>query len=117
MVPAMGLGGLLAALQVSFWADPLSVTSADMGYLALSGLLVLPLAFGLLAIAPRFAPAPEVGLITLLETVLGPFWVWLALGEEPGGRAMVGGFIVLAAVASSLGPVQSPKPDLAPQEG
>lgn len=117
MVPAMGLGGLMAALAVSPWADPLSVTWAGMGYLALSGLLVLPVAFGLLAIAPRFAPAPEVGLVTLLETVLGPFWVWLALGEEPGARAMVGGLIVLAAVAASLGPLQSPKPDLTPLKG
>lgn len=116
MVPAMGLGGLVAALEVSPWADPLSVTWADMGYLALSGLLVLPVAFGLLAIAPRFAPAPEVGLVTLLETVLGPFWVWLALGEEPGGRAMVGGLIVLAAVAASLGPLP-PKPDITLQDG
>jgi drug/metabolite transporter (DMT)-like permease len=116
MVPAMGLGGLVAALEVGLWADPLSVTWTDMGYLALSGLLVLPVAFGLLAIAPRFAPAPEVGLVTLLETVLGPFWVWLALGEEPGGRAMLGGLIVLAAVAASLGPL-SPNPDLTPQEG
>lgn len=113
MVPAMGLGGLMAALAVSPWADPLSVTWAGMGYLALSGLLVLPVAFGLLAIAPRFAPAPEVGLVTLLETVLGPLWVWLALGEEPGRRAIFGGLIVLAAVAASLGP-RPTKPDLTP---
>lgn len=118
MVPAMGLGGLVAALLVYLWADPLSVTSADMGYLALSGLLVLPAAFGLLAIAPRFAPAPEVGLITLLETVLGTLWVWLAMGENPGGRAIVGGLIVLSAVAAnSLLPVRSSELGLAPQEG
>jgi drug/metabolite transporter (DMT)-like permease len=101
MVPAMGLGGLVAALLVAIPADPLSITASDLGYLTLSGLVVLPVAFGLLAVAPRLAPAPEVGLITLLETVLGPLWVWLALGENPGRWALVGGLIVVGAVALS----------------
>jgi drug/metabolite transporter (DMT)-like permease len=99
MVPAMGLGGLLAALVALPWADPMSATAADFRYLAISGFLVLPLGFGLLAVAPRYIPGAEVALITLLETVLGPFWVWLALGEVPTKAALVGGLIVIGALA------------------
>lgn len=99
MVPAMGLGGLVAAILVLPLAAPTSITAADFGYLALSGFVVLPLGFGLLAVAPRFLPGAEVGLITLLETILGPLWVWLAIGEEPGVRTIIGGALVVGTLA------------------
>ena len=99
MVPAMGLGGLLAALVALPLADPMSASASDFRYLAISGFLVLPLGFGFLAVAPRYIPGPEVALITLLETVLGPFWVWLALDEVPTEAALVGGLIVIGALA------------------
>ena len=101
MVPAIGFSGLVQLLLVVPLADPTSASISDLRYLALSGLVVLPLGFGLLSIAPRFAPAPEVGLITLLETVLGPFWVWLVVGEQPGTWPLIGGVVVVAAVAGS----------------
>lgn len=101
MVPAMALGGLVAALLALPFADPLSVTASDVRYLAISGLVVLPLGFGLLAVAPRFIPAAEVGLITLLETILGPLWVWLVVGEQPNGQAIVGGAIVVGTLAAN----------------
>ncbi len=99
MVPAMGLGGLVAALLALPLASPLTATASDFRYLAISGLVVLPLGFGLLAIAPRYIPGAEVALITLLEAVLGPLWVWLALGEVPASAAVVGGSLVIGALA------------------
>jgi drug/metabolite transporter (DMT)-like permease len=99
MVPAMGIGGLVAATLALPWAAPLSATAADFRILAISGFLVLPLGFGLLAVAPRFIPGPEVALITLLETVLGPLWVWMALGEVPAPAGIIGGVIVIGALA------------------
>ena len=59
------------------------------------------------------APA-EVALITLLEIVLGPLWVWLSRGEQPGAATLAGGAIVLGAVvfqvasAPQLEPVAPP---------
>ena len=79
-------------------AAPLSITMADFGYLAVMGLLVLPLGSALIFIGPQYVPAPEVGLLLLLETVLGPLWVWLALAEAPGPRSLVGGAIVVGAL-------------------
>jgi drug/metabolite transporter (DMT)-like permease len=99
MVPAMGLGGLVAALLALPLASPLSATASDFRYLAISGLVVLPLGFGLLAVAPRYIPGAEVALITLLEAVLGPLWVWLALGEVPAQAAVLGGSLVIGALA------------------
>ena len=99
MVPAMALGGLVAALFALPLASPLTATTSDFRYLAISGLVVLPLGFGLLAVAPRYIPGAEVALITLLEAVLGPIWVWLALGEVPAPAAVLGGAMVIGALA------------------
>jgi drug/metabolite transporter (DMT)-like permease len=52
----------------------------------------------LFVIGARLIAAAEVALITMLEVVLGPFWVWLAYSEEPGAATLLGGVIVLAAV-------------------
>jgi drug/metabolite transporter (DMT)-like permease len=99
VIPAMALSGLISALLVLPLASPFSVVASDVAALAAMGLVVLPLSFGLIFIGPRYIPAPEVSLVLLLEAVLGPYWVWLALGEAPGGRTLVGGTIVLATLA------------------
>ena len=52
----------------------------------------------LFAVGARLIPAAQVGLITLLEVVLGPLWVWLALDERPSALTLVGGAIVIAAI-------------------
>ena len=54
------------------------------GWLALLGGGQIGLGLALLTIGARLIPAAQVALITLLEVVLGPLWVWLALSERPG---------------------------------
>lgn len=88
--------GFLAALAVIPMAKPLSLPREDMGWMLLLGALVLPVAFGCMAVGPRYLPAPEVGLLLLGETVLGPLWVWVALKERPGNATLAGGAIVVA---------------------
>ncbi|MEE8189726.1 MAG: DMT family transporter [Kiloniellales bacterium] len=98
MVPAIALSGFLSAALVLPLAIPFSLGTEQTGLMALLGLAILPLSFGLMTLGPRYLPAPEVGLILLLETVLGPLWVWLVLDEEPGARTLLGGAIVIAAL-------------------
>lgn len=95
MIPALALSGVIVAAIVAPLANPLSVTGRDMGLLLLLGLLIMPISFGLLTEGPRYLPAPEVSLILLLETGLGPFWVWLAIGEAPTTATFVGGGVLL----------------------
>ena len=99
MVPAFALSGLVTMLLVLPFASPLTVSTTDFAWLSLMGLVMLPISFGLLFIGPRYIPAPEVSLMLLLEAVLGPLWVWLAIGEEPGARTLVGGAVVIGALA------------------
>ena len=52
----------------------------------------------LTTLGPRFVPAPEVSLLTLGESVLGPLWVGLVIGEAPTALGLVGGVVVLTAL-------------------
>lgn len=98
MVPAMAVSGLVSALVALPLAAPASVPGDQIWLLLVLGVVVLPVSFGLLTLGPRYITAPEVGLIMLLETVLGPLWVWLVLTEEPSAHALVGGAIVIVAL-------------------
>lgn len=105
MVPALATAGLVTALIVSFIGDPLDVPRADWPWIALLGLVVLPGAFGLLTIAPRYIPSPEVSLIMQLEAILGPVFVWMGVGEVPEMATFIGGSIVFMTLVthSALG--------------
>jgi drug/metabolite transporter (DMT)-like permease len=92
--------GLVAAILALPFAESLRVPSADIGWVVLLGLVLLPTAFGLMAVGPRYLPAPEVGLLLLGETVLGPVWVWMAVGEEPGKATLGGGALVIVTLAA-----------------
>ena len=99
ILPVISTSGLLTALIVLPLAQPFSVTQDDMGYLLIMGIYMLPVATALMYSGPRYIPAPEVGLMLLLESILGPVWVWLALGEQPGTRTFIGGAIILSTLA------------------
>ena len=99
MVPAVVLSGPLVALVVLPLATPLAVSGNDVGLLLLLGLIVLPIPFFLSALAPRYAPAAEISLISLIESVTGPFIVWLVIGEVPAVETLLGGALILATLA------------------
>lgn len=98
MLPAACLGALIAAAVA--WpqlAGPLPAP-ADLALLAVFGAAQLGLGLILFtAGAPRI-PVAQTSLIAVLECVLGPVWVWLALGEHPGARSLAGGAVVLLAL-------------------
>ena len=99
MVPALGLGGLFSSVAAVAFATPFAVGVESIGWLLLLGCVVLPVAFTLLAIAPKHAPAPDVGLVMLLEAVLGPIWVYLVFGELPARVVFYAGGAILFTLA------------------
>lgn len=99
MVPAVGVGALLAGLTAGLLAPTLLILPEDRLWMGLMGLWVVPVAFACLTSGPRFLPAADVGLLLLLEAIFGPLLVWWFIGEEPGPRTLVGGAIVLGAIA------------------
>jgi drug/metabolite transporter (DMT)-like permease len=99
MLPAAALAAALASLVASFSARPGSADAGDLLLLALFGSGQLGLGMILFTTGARRIPVAEAALIAVLESVLGPVWVWLAIGENPGLPSLVGGAIVLAALA------------------
>ncbi|MEX1206896.1 MAG: DMT family transporter [Dongiaceae bacterium] len=99
MTPATCLAAVIAALLALPLAAPLSVTGADFGLLFVFGAIQLGAGLALFVTGARLAPAAEVALISVLEPILGPVWVWAFLGENPGTFALIGGGIVLSALA------------------
>jgi drug/metabolite transporter (DMT)-like permease len=99
LVPAVMLGGALSCLIALPFALPFSATPKDVALLAFLGVFQLGLPCMLLVLASRALLAPEIALLGLLEVVLGPLWAWLGAGEEPARATLMGGAVVLMALA------------------
>ena len=95
MIPAVVLSGILTTLFTIFITDPLSVGASDMLLLAVLGSVVMPIPLAIFTVAPKLIPAAEVSLIMLLETFLGPLWVWLVIGQRPAGETVLGGGLLV----------------------
>jgi drug/metabolite transporter (DMT)-like permease len=104
MAPATCLSQLIVVVVAAPLASPSQIGGADLGLLFLLGAGQMGLGLTFLTLGARLIPAAEVALITLLEVVLGPLWVWLAISEEPGTATLVGGIVVIAAVVVQTSP-------------
>jgi drug/metabolite transporter (DMT)-like permease len=98
MAPATCLSQLILVAVFLPFASPGEIGGDDVPWLATLGIGQIGLGFALLTVGARLIPAAQVGLITLLEVVLGPLWVWLALNERPSALTLVGGAVVIVAI-------------------
>lgn len=91
--------GLAAVCGMAFlpWAPP-EITPATLGAILVLGVLQLGVPYILYAIAVRRCSPLSCSLISMIEPLLNPVWVFLAVGEKPGFFALVGGIIVLGTV-------------------
>lgn len=87
--------GLLSALAVVPFVHPAATPTHSLGVLAVMGLLQMPIALVLMTEATRYLPSAEVSLFLVVESILGTFWVWLVLGEQPPGTTLLGGTVVI----------------------
>jgi drug/metabolite transporter (DMT)-like permease len=98
LMPATCASQVLLVVLVTPFASFGAATQADWTILAALGICQIGLGLALLTVAARLIPPAEVALISLLELVLGPLWVWLAYDEVPAATTLAGGAIVAAAV-------------------
>jgi drug/metabolite transporter (DMT)-like permease len=110
MAPATCLSQAILVVALLPFAGPGDIGGDDAAWLAALGIGQIGLGFALLTVGARLIPAAQVGLITLLEVVLGPLWVWLALDERPGTLTLVGGGIVIAAILVQTRTARPPEP-------
>ena len=110
MTPATCLSQAILVAAFLPFASPGQIGGEDIVWLAALGIGQIGLGFALLTVGARLIPAAQVGLITLLEVVLGPVWVWLALDERPSTLTLVGGAVVIVAIVIQTREAPSPQP-------
>lgn len=98
----IGVGSAFSAILGAVLAGPQALYDGTLWPILLAAFVVLPFAFGAMSRASRHTQAANVSLILLLETVLGPLWVWAGVGEAPTPRMMLGGVIVVATLAGYI---------------
>ena len=99
MLAATSLAGLIASAIGFALADTLAISTHDLIVVIIFGSVQIGLGFTFVTYASRHIPAAEVTLLTLTETILGPIWAWLIVGEVPNTWTVVGGAVVLGCVA------------------
>jgi drug/metabolite transporter (DMT)-like permease len=99
LLPAVCLAAILSGLAFLPFAQLVGTPPTDLGLMALLGSIEFGFGLLLYLAGAKLLPSAEATLMSLLETVLAPLWVWLVLAENPGWRAIEGGLVVLAALA------------------
>ena len=99
LVPAAVVGKLFVATFALFFIESFVLEDKDLIIVPLMCILCVAIPFVLVTIAPRFIPAAEVNLFFLLETIIGPIWVWLIIKEQPSIETLQGGIVIITTIA------------------
>ncbi|MDC3155991.1 DMT family transporter, partial [Candidatus Pelagibacter sp.] len=100
LVPAAVVGKLFVATFALFFIESFVLENRDLIIVPLMCILCVAIPFVLVTIAPRFIPAAEVNLFFLLETIIGPIWVWMIIKEQPSLETLYGGAVIIITIAT-----------------
>ena len=99
LVPAAVIGKLFVATFALFFIESFALIDKDLIIIPTMCILCVAIPFVLVTIAPRFIPAAEVNLFFLLETIIGPIWVWMIVKEQPNVETLYGGMVIITTIA------------------
>jgi drug/metabolite transporter (DMT)-like permease len=99
LVPAAVVGKLFVAIFAMFFIESYALIDRDLFIVPLMCIMCVAIPFVMVTIAPRFIPAEEVNLFFLLETIIGPFWVWMVIKEQPSIETIQGGAVIILTIA------------------
>ena len=99
LLPAAVVGKLFVAIFAMFFIETYTLIDQDLFIVPLMSIMCVAIPFVLVTIAPRFIPAEEVNLFFLLETIIGPFWVWMVIKEQPSIETIQGGVVIILTLA------------------
>ena len=99
LVPSAVVGKLVVALVALLFIDSFELKDNDIFIIPTMCILCVAIPFVLVTIAPRYITGAEVNLFFLLETILGPVWVWLVIKEQPSLETIQGGVVIILTIA------------------
>tara|TARA_B100000686_G_scaffold45473_1_gene48426 strand:- start:760 stop:1641 length:882 start_codon:yes stop_codon:yes gene_type:complete len=91
---------VILMMSPDFFIGQLKLKGSDIGIIPLMCIMCVAIPFVLVTLAPRYITAAEVNLFFLLETILGPLWVWLVIKEQPSFETIIGGVIIILTIAT-----------------
>jgi len=100
LVPSAMIGKLMVALIALIFANQLKLEGNDITIVPLMCVMCVAIPFVLVTLAPRYITAAEVNLFFLLETILGPLWVWLVIKEQASFETILGGVVIIVTIAT-----------------
>jgi len=100
LVPSAMMGKLMVALIALLFVDKLKLEGNDITIIPLMCVMCVAIPFVLITLAPRYITAAEVNLFCLLETIIGPLWVWLVIHEQPSIETIIGGIVIIFTIAT-----------------
>ncbi|HIE75042.1 MAG TPA: hypothetical protein EYP93_02280 [Gammaproteobacteria bacterium] len=98
MLVALCLAAGVATLSTLPFVGEFSISGHDLGVSLYLGIFQVGAGFILMVLGARYVPAAQVGLLALVEPVLGPLWAWFVVAEMPAQVTLLGGAIILGAV-------------------
>jgi drug/metabolite transporter (DMT)-like permease len=101
LIPAVFIGAVFSIVLMAPLMWPAQASPHDLAILALLGVVQLGFPCMLMVAASHGLTAPEIGLLGLIEVLLGPVWAWLGAGEVPAQSTLTGGAVVLAALVAN----------------
>ena len=99
LVPSAVVGKLVVALVALFFIDTFELKDNDIYIIPAMCILCVAIPFVLVTLAPRYITGAEVNLFFLMETVLGPIWVWMVVKEQPSMETIQGGVVIILTIA------------------
>ena len=99
LVPSAMMGKLTVTLIALLFVDQFKLEGGDAVIIPLMCIMCVAIPFVLVTLAPRYITAAEVNLFFLLETILGPLWVWFVIKEQPSLETILGGAVIVATIA------------------
>jgi len=100
MLPATCLSGIVMAGVAALFLKSFVISNHDLVIAILMGCLQFGIGFWCFTVASRYIMASEVALFSLTESILGPIWVWIGVGEKPSWLTLVGSAVVLVSVVA-----------------
>lgn len=100
MLPATCLGGIVMAGVAAMFIESFVISNHDLVIAIIMGCLQFGIGFWCFTVASRYIMASEVALFSLTESILGPIWVWIGVGEKPSWLTLAGSAVVLVSVVA-----------------
>tara|TARA_B100000959_G_scaffold164781_1_gene172670 strand:- start:114 stop:974 length:861 start_codon:yes stop_codon:yes gene_type:complete len=98
MVPAMFVAGIFSTIYGAIFSEHFNISSEELILAIRLGITQIGFGFICITIGSKSTPAATVGILMLIEAILGPVWAWIFINEIPPMSVLIGGITIIFAI-------------------